>query len=229
MLSRARTIAFSNYYGGAPPDAERVVVAMGSVCDVAREAVRYTERPRRKSRCRDRAPVPPSSLEHFLKKLPATVRTIAVLDRTKEAGALGEPLFLDVQAAVAASDRDIRVVGGRYGLSSKDVLPEDLLATFAHLAAERPRHNFTLGIIDDVTKLRCRAYPHRRSRTGISPANSGASARTERSARTRALIKIIGDHTDMYAQGYFAYDSKIGRDYDLCTCASAMYRCGGRT
>ena len=110
----------------------------------------------------------PFSIKHLLAAIPASVKKIAVLDRTKEPGAFGEPLFLDVAAAVAHAGRAIRVVGGRYGLSSKDVLPEDILAAYRNLTKDEPKHGFTLG---------------------ISPANSGASARTARSARTRARSK----------------------------------------
>ncbi|MCI5837040.1 MAG: pyruvate:ferredoxin (flavodoxin) oxidoreductase [Veillonellaceae bacterium] len=195
-----------NYYGA--PDAERVVVAMGSVCDVAREAADILNAGGEKVGVVTVHLFRPFSLEHFLKELPTTVRTIGVLDRTKEAGALGEPLFLDVQAAVAASDRDIRVVGGRYGLSSKDVLPEDLLATFAHLAAERPRHNFTLGIVDDVTKLSLPRIPAPPVADGHIACKFWGFGSDGTVGANKSAIKIIGDHTDMYAQGYFAYDSK---------------------
>lgn len=133
----------------------------------------------------------PFSVSHFINRLPETVKKIAVLDRTREPGAIGEPLFLDVQSAVTAAGRDIKVCGGRYGLGSKDVIPEDIMAVYEHLKAETPRHNFTVSIKDDVTGLSLTPVPVPEKKANLFPANSGGSAQTAPSAPTRAPLKSL--------------------------------------
>ena len=195
-----------DYYGS--PDADRVMIAIGSVCDTAKDVVDALCEKGEKVGLVTVHLYRPFSAKHFLSVLPQTVRKIAVLDRTREPGALGEPLFLDVQSVVAAAGLPIRVVGGRYGLGSKDVIPEDIMAVFTHLAAENPRHNFTLSIRDDVTNLSLSPVPvpERADRT-VSCKFWGFGSDGTVGANKNA-IKIIGDYTDMFAQGYFAYDSK---------------------
>ncbi len=196
-------------YVGAP-DADRVVITMGSSTEVAEETVRYLNSRGQKVGLVKVRLYRPFSAEHFLAVLPETVKRIAVLDRTKEPGALGEPLYQDVQTVLAENGRtDIVVVGGRYGLSSKEFTPAMALAVFDNLASETPKNHFTVGIIDDVTHtsldvdrsldiapedlVSCKFY-------GLgSDGTVGANKNS---------IKIIGDHTDMFAQGYFEYDSK---------------------
>lgn len=196
-----------NYYGA--PDADRVVIGMGSVSDVAKEAADVLNARGEKTGVLTVHLYRPFSLRHFLAALPQTVRRVAVLDRTKEPGAYGEPLFLDVQAALVHGGRtDIEVVGGRYGLSSKDVLPEDLMAVFHNLEADEPQHGFTLGINDDLTfrslaRIACQAPDDGAIACKFWGFGSDGTVGANKSA-----IKIIGDHTDLYAQGYFSYDSK---------------------
>ena len=151
----------------------------------------------------------PFSIEHFMGAIPQSVKRIAVLDRTKEPGAFGEPLYLDVRAAFYASDRKPMIIGGRYGLGSKDLLPGDIVAVFDNLASAEPKNNFTISITDDVTNtsLPCVAG------IDVTPAGTkgckfwglGSDGTV---GANKSAIKIIGDHTDMYAQGYFSYDSK---------------------
>ena len=139
-----------NYYGA--PDAERVIVAMGSVCDVAEEVIDYMLAAGEKVgliKCRLYRPF---CADKLVAAIPATCRKIAVLDRTKEPGALGDPLYLDVVASLAQSDRrDIQIVGGRYGLGSKDTTPQSIFAVYENLASDKPKNGFTIGIVDDVT------------------------------------------------------------------------------
>ncbi len=195
-----------NYYGD--PEAERVVIGMGSVGEVAKEAVDILRAKGEKVGMLAVHLYRPFSLRHFLAALPKSVRRIAVLDRTKEAGALGEPLFLDVQSALAQTGMNVQVYGGRYGLSSKDVLPEDLLATFANLAEEHPKHGFTLGIVDDVTHLSLARINAAMNDDGHISCKFWGFGSDGTVGANQSAITIIGDHTDMYAQGYFSYDSK---------------------
>lgn len=195
-----------NYYGA--PDADRVVIGMGSVTDVAKEACDMLNARGEKTGVLTVHLYRPFSLKHFLAALPTTVRSIAVLDRTKEAGAFGEPLYLDVQSALAQAGRQVTVVGGRYGLSSKDVLPEDLLATFANLQADEPKQRFTLGIVDDITHLSLARIATTAESDGHISCKFWGFGSDGTVGANKSAIKIIGDHTDMYAQGYFAYDSK---------------------
>ncbi len=198
-----------NYYGAA--DAEHVIVAMGSFCDVAEEVVDYLTAAGEKVgliKVRLYRPWVSSSL---LKVLPKTVKKIAVLDRTKEPGALGEPLYLDVATTLReAGLNDIVVTNGRYGLGSKDTPPSSVFAVFTELKKDAPKSRFTLGIVDDVTHL---------SLPEIKPAPITAAAGTVECkfwglggdgtvGANKNSTKIIGDHTDKYIQAYFQYDSK---------------------
>ena len=196
-----------NYYGA--PDAERVVIGMGSVCDVAKEAADMLNARGEKVGVVTVHLYRPFSIKHLLAAIPASVKKIAVLDRTKEPGAFGEPLFLDVAAAVAHAGRAIRVVGGRYGLSSKDVLPEDILAAYHNLTKDEPKHGFTLGIIDDVTELSlARVAVEQAQETKHIACKFWGFGSDGTGGANKSAIKIIGDNTDMFAQAYFAYDSK---------------------
>ena len=197
-----------NYYGA--PDAERVIVAMGSICDVAEEVIDYLTAKGEKVGLVKVRLYRPFSAEKLVEAIPDTVKKIAVLDRTKEPGALGEPLYLDVVAALAATGRKIdTVIGGRYGLGSKDTPPSSVFAVYKELTKDAPKHQFTLGINDDVTNL---SLPEE-----VSP-NTAAEGTIECKfwglggdgtvGANKDSIKIIGDHTDKYVQAYFQYDSK---------------------
>ncbi len=195
-----------DYYGA--PDADRVLIAIGSVCDTAKDVVDALREKGEKVGLVSVHLYRPFSAKHFLSVLPKSTRKIAVLDRTREPGALGEPLFLDVQSVVAAAGLPIRVVGGRYGLGSKDVIPEDIMAVFTHLSAENPRHNFTLSIQDDVTNLSLAPVPVPESTDRTVSCKFWGFGSDGTVGANKNAIKIIGDYTDMFAQGYFAYDSK---------------------
>ena len=197
-----------NYYGA--PEAERVIVAMGSICDVAEEVIDYLTAKGEKVGLVKVRLYRPFSAEKLVEAIPDTVKKIAVLDRTKEPGALGEPLYLDVVAALAATGRKIdTVIGGRYGLGSKDTPPSSVFAVYKELTKDAPKHQFTLGINDDVTNL---SLPEE-----VSP-NTAAEGTIECKfwglggdgtvGANKDSIKIIGDHTDKYVQAYFQYDSK---------------------
>ncbi|MGI9860982.1 pyruvate:ferredoxin (flavodoxin) oxidoreductase [Moorella naiadis] len=195
-------------YAGAP-DAERVIVSMGSSCDVIEETVNYLVTKGEKVGLIKVRLFRPFSAEHFLQVLPATVKGIAVLDRTKEPGSLGEPLYEDVQTVLAENGRDILVVGGRYGLGSKEFSPSMAKAVFDNLAVTTPKNKFTVGITDDVThtsleiKEHIDTAPKETFRCKFFGLGSDGTVGANKNS-----IKIIGDHTDMYAQGYFVYDSK---------------------
>ena len=196
-----------NYYGA--PNAENVVIAMGSVCEALEEVVDYLNAKGQKVGLLKVRLYRPFSAKHFLAAIPATVKRISVLDRTKEPGAMGEPLYEDIRNVYYDMAERPLIIGGRYGLGSKDVTPAQLIAVYENLAAEAPMNGFTIGIVDDVTNLSlpvgapvvtapadtisCKFWGY--GSDGTVGANKDA-------------IKIIGDNTDMYAQGYFAYDSK---------------------
>ena len=196
-----------NYYGA--PDADRVIVAMGSICDVAEEVIDYLTAKGEKVGLVKVRLYRPFSVKHFADAIPASVKKIAVLDRTKEPGSIGEPLFLDVVAALNEAGRNIEVCGGRYGLGSKDTPPASVFAVYEHLEKEHPERRFTIGINDDVTHLSLPEKP--------SP-NTAAEGTIECKfwglggdgtvGANKDSIKIIGDHTDKYVQAYFQYDSK---------------------
>jgi len=198
-----------NYYGA--PDAERVIVAMGSICDVAEEVVDYLTAAGEKVGLIKVRLYRPWAAKSFLKVLPKTVKKIAVLDRTKEPGSFGEPLYLDVAATLReAGLNDIIVTGGRYGLGSKDTPPSSVFAVYTELKKDAPKSRFTIGIVDDVTNL---------SLPEVKPAPITAPKGTVECkfwglggdgtvGANKNSIKIIGDHTDKYVQAYFQYDSK---------------------
>ena len=196
-----------NYYGA--PDADRVMVAMGSICDAAEEVVDYLNARGEKVGLIKVRLYRPFVAEKLAEAIPATVKKIAVLDRTKEPGSLGEPLYLDVVTALARTGRAIPVFGGRYGLGSKDVTPASLFAVFANLAKDAPKQGFTIGIVDDVTGLSLEetAAPDVTPAGTISCKFWGLGGDGTVGANKNS-IKIIGDHTDKYIQAYFQYDSK---------------------
>ena len=198
-----------NYYGA--PDADRVIIAMGSINDVCEEVIDYLTAKGEKVGVIKVRLYRPWSSKHLLKVLPETVKKIAVLDRTKEPGSLGEPLFLDVATTLReAGMNDIKLVGGRYGLGSKDTPPSSVFAVYTELLKDEPKERFTIGIVDDVTNL---------SLPEVKPAPiTSASGTIECKfwglggdgtvGANKNSTKIIGDHTDKYIQAYFQYDSK---------------------
>ncbi len=197
-----------NYYGA--PDADRVIVAMGSFCDVAEEVIDYLTAAGEKVGLIKVRLYRPFSAKHLLAAIPETVKSIAVLDRTKEPGALGEPLYLDVVTALASQGRTgIRVIGGRYGLGSKDTPPASVFAVYKELAKADPKPQFTIGIKDDVTNLSLdeEAAPNTAAAGTIECKFWGLGGDGTVGANKNS-IKIIGDHTDKYVQAYFQYDSK---------------------
>ncbi len=197
-----------NYYGA--PDAEKVIVAMGSICDVAEEVIDYLTAKGEKVGLVKVRLYRPFSAEKLAAAIPATCKKIAVLDRTKEPGALGEPLYLDVVAALSATGRsDIKVVGGRYGLGSKDTPPSSVFAVYDELAKDAPKHNFTIGINDDVTNLSLEEKPAPNTAAeGTIECKFWGLGGDGTVGANKDSIKIIGDHTDKYVQAYFQYDSK---------------------
>ncbi len=196
-----------NYYGA--PDAEKIIIAMGSVCDVIEEVIDYLVAAGEKVGLVKVRLYRPFAAEKLVEAIPETVKKIAVLDRTKEPGSLGEPLYLDVVAALAATGRKIdTVVGGRYGLGSKDTPPSSIFAVYKSLD-NNPKHNFTMGITDDVTGLSLpeEAAPNTAAEGTIECKFWGLGGDGTVGAN-KDSIKIIGDHTDKYVQAYFQYDSK---------------------
>ena len=197
-----------NYYGA--PDAERVIIAMGSVCDVAEEVIDYLVAKGEKVGLIKVRLYRPFVAAKLAEAIPATTKTIAVLDRTKEPGSIGEPLYLDVIAALnEAGVNGIKVVGGRYGLGSKDTPPASIFAVFENLAKDAPKNHFTMGIVDDLTGLSLeeKAAPDTAPQDMIQCKFWGLGGDGTVGANKNS-IKIIGDHTDKYIQAYFQYDSK---------------------
>ena len=196
-----------NYYGA--PDADRVIVAMGSICDVAEEVIDYLTAKGEKVGLVKVRLYRPWRADKLLAALPETVKKIAVLDRTKEPGAQGEPLYLDVVTAVANAGKDIKVIGGRYGLGSKDTPPASVFAVYNELKKDEMKRQFTIGIVDDVTGL---------SLEEVEAPSTAAEGTVECKfwglggdgtvGANKNSIKIIGDHTDKNVQAYFQYDSK---------------------
>ncbi len=198
-----------DYYGA--PDADRVIVAMGSICDVAEEVIDYLSKKGEKVGLVKVHLYRPWVSAKFLEKLPKTAKKVAVLDRTKEPGSLGEPLYLDVAATLRDAGRnDVVLTGGRYGLGSKDTPPSSVFAIYTELAKDAPKPRFTIGIVDDVTHL---------SLPEIKPAPITSAPGTVECkfwgiggdgtvGANKDSTKIIGDHTDKYIQAYFQYDSK---------------------
>ena len=196
-----------NYYGA--PDAERVIVAMGSVCDTIEEVIDYMNAAGEKVGLVKVRLYRPFCADKLAAALPATVKKIAVLDRTKEPGSLGEPLYLDVVAALAREGVKADVVGGRYGLGSKDTTPQSIFAVYENLNAAAPKQNFTIGIVDDVTNLSLeeKPAPDTSAKGTISCKFWGLGGDGTVGANKNS-IKIIGDHTEKFIQAYFQYDSK---------------------
>ena len=196
-----------NYYGAE--DAEDIIVAMGSVTDTVEETVDYLNNNGKKVGLIKVRLYRPFSKKYFFDVYPKTVKRIAVLDRTKEKGALGEPLYLDVKSMFYDADTKPLIVGGRYGLGSKDTTPSQILSVYENLASENPINGFTIGINDDVThksleiKKIINTEPEGTIKCKFWGFGSDGTVGANKSA-----IKIIGDNTDLYAQGYFAYDSK---------------------
>ncbi len=197
-----------NYYGA--PDADRIIIAMGSVCDTIKETVDFLNARGEKTGMVCVHLYRPFSAEYLISAIPETVKTISVIDRTKEPGSLGEPLYLDVVAALKGSKFDsVEIFGGRYGLGSKDTLPAHIISVFANMNAAEPKKTFTLSIEDDVTNLSLPVTetPDTTPKGTTSCKFWGLGSDGTVGAN-KDSIKIIGDHTDMYAQGYFFYDSK---------------------
>ena len=202
-----------NYYGA--PDADRVIVAMGSICDVAEEVIDYLNARGEKVGLVKVRLYRPFCPEKLVAAIPATCKKLAVLDRTKEPGAQGEPLYLDVVTALATTGRTgIEVIGGRYGLGSKDTPPASVFAVYNELKKDEMKRQFTIGIVDDVTNLSLEEVP--------APATAAAGTIECKFwglggdgtvGANKNSIKIIGDHTDKYVQAYFQYDSKIKSPY----------------
>ena len=196
-----------NYYGA--PDATKVIVAMGSVCEAIEETVDYINARGGKVGVVKVHLYRPFSAKYFFDVIPSTVEKIAVLDRTKEPGSIGEPLFLDVCNLYYGKENAPKIVGGRYGLGSKDTTPTQIMAVYNNLDADAPKNNFTIGIVDDVTNLslelpeKINAAPEGTTRCKFWGFGSDGTVGANKDA-----IKIIGDNTDLYAQAYFDYDSK---------------------
>ncbi len=196
-----------NYYGAQ--DADRVIIAMGSVCDTIKETIDYLNSKGQKVGLINVHLYRPFSIEHFLGAMPKTVKKISVLDRTKEPGALGEPLYLDVCTSFFEKGERPVIVGGRYGLGSKDVTPAQIIAVYDNLALDKPKNHFTVGIVDDVTNTSLTVGEEVDIATeGTISCKFWGLGSDGTVGANKNSIKIIGDHTDMYAQAYFAYDSK---------------------
>lgn len=197
-----------NYYGA--DDAEEIIIAMGSVCDAAEEIVDYLNKKGKKVGIVTVRLYRPFSAEHLIQAIPETVKKIAVLDRTKEPGSIGEPLYLDVIGALKGSKfENIFVAGGRYGLGSKDTQPEDILAVYENLWEDVPKKEFTISIDDDVTNLSLKASerPDVADEGTVACKFWGLGADGTVGANKNS-VKIIGDNTDKYVQAYFQYDSR---------------------
>ena len=197
-----------NYYGA--PDADRIIVAMGSINDVAEEVIDYLNAHGEKVGVVKVRLFRPFCAEKLLEAIPATAKKIAVLDRTKEPGSQGEPLYQDVVMALAKAGRnDVTVIGGRYGLGSKDTHPASVFAVYEELAKNAPKNEFTIGIVDDVTHLSLdeKVSPNTAAEGTIECKFWGLGGDGTVGANKNS-IKIIGDHTDKFVQAYFQYDSK---------------------
>ena len=196
-----------NYYGA--PDATDIIIAMGSVTETIEETINYLSKQGEKIGVVKVHLYRPFEPRFFFDILPATVKRIAVLDRTKEPGSIGEPLFQDIKSMFYGRENAPLIVGGRYGLGSKDTTPSQIKAVYDNLKADQPKDRFTIGIVDDVTntsleiKEEIVTEPASTRRCKFWGLGSDGTVGANKQA-----IKIIGDHTDMYAQGYFSYDSK---------------------
>ncbi len=202
-----RNYGLFSYYGAE--DAERVVIAMGSVTEAAREAIDYLVAHGEKVGMVSVHLYRPFSAKHFLAAVPQTVKRIAVLDRTKEPGANGEPLYLDVKDCFYGREHAPIIVGGRYGLSSKDTTPSQIFSVFENLALSMPKNHFTIGIVDDVTFT---SLPQKEEIAlggeGMFEAKFYGLGADGTVGANKNSVKIIGDNTDKYCQAYFSYDSK---------------------
>lgn len=196
-----------DYYGAH--DADRIIISMGAVNDVVEETVDYLNANKQKVGLVKVRLYRPFSMEKLLKAIPKSVQKIAVLDRTKEPGSIGEPLYLDVLRCFSGKENAPVIVGGRFGLGSKDPTPAHIAAVFDNLILEEPKNNFTIGIIDDVSKTSIMPLEDiDATPKGITSCKFWGLGSDGTVGANKSAIKIIGDHTDMYAQGYFDYDSK---------------------
>ena len=196
-----------NYYGAA--DADRVIIAMGSICDVAEEVIDYLNAKGEKVGLVKVRLYRPFVAEKLMEAIPTTATKIAVLDRTKEPGSLGEPLFLDVATALREAGNTATLIGGRYGLGSKDTPPSSIFAVYDELAKDAPKSRFTLGINDDVTYLSLEEKPAPNTAAeGTKECKFWGLGGDGTVGANKNSTKIIGDHTDKYIQAYFQYDSK---------------------
>jgi pyruvate-ferredoxin/flavodoxin oxidoreductase len=202
-----RTYNLFDYYGAE--DAERIIIAMGSVTETIRETVDYLQAKGQKVGVVSVHLYRPFSVKHLLSAIPATAKRIAVLDRTKEPGAAGAPLYLDVTEAFYGQENTPIIVGGRYGLGSKDTTPGQILAVFENLSLQEPKNGFTIGIVDDVTYTSLLSLPEipMGGESIFSAKFYGLGADGTVGANKNS-VKIIGDNTNKYCQAYFAYDSK---------------------
>ena len=199
--------ALFNYYGAE--DADRVIIAMGSICDVAEEVIDYLNANGEKVGLIKVRLYRPFRADKLIAALPKTAKKVAVLDRTKEPGALGEPLYLDVMTAFAEAGLDVSVIGGRYGLGSKDTPPASVFAVYDELKKDDPKKRFTIGIVDDVTNLSLEEKPAPiTAPEGTIECKFWGLGGDGTVGANKNSIKIIGDHTDKYVQAYFQYDSK---------------------
>ena len=195
-----------NYYGD--PEATDVVIAMGSASGVIRDAVDALRKEGRKVGFLQVHLYRPFSAKHFLQALPDTVERIAVLDRCKAMGSAGEPLFEDVCSVLMNSERQIKVIGGRYGLSSKDTDPAQIVAAFENLASENPIRGFTIGIVDDVTHLSLPVKPYHTKKDGMIQCKFWGLGGDGTVGANHNTVRIINDNTNKFAQAYFEYDAK---------------------
>jgi len=202
-----RNYGLFDYYGD--PEAERVIIAMGSVTECIRETIDYLRAKGEKVGLVSVHLYRPFSAKHFLAAVPATAKRIAVLDRTKEPGALGEPLYLDVKDCFYGKENAPLIVGGRFGLSSKDTTPAQILSVYENLSLPEPKNGFTIGIVDDVTYLSLPQLPEISvGGKGMFQAKFFGLGADGTVGANKNSVKIIGDNTDKYCQAYFSYDSK---------------------
>ena len=208
-----------DYYGS--PDAENIIIAMGSVTETIRETIDYLRERGRKYGVVSVHLYRPFSAKYLLKVLPKSVKRIAVLDRTKEPGSLGEPLYLDIKTVFQGQANSPLIIGGRYGLSSKDTTPAQIIAVYDNLEQKEPKNDFTIGIVDDVT---FKSLPIKSEVSIVKPGTSECKFYGLGSDGTvganKNTIKIIGSHTDLYSQAYFDYDSKKSGGY---TCSHLRF------
>ena len=208
-----------DYYGS--PDAENIIIAMGSVTETIRETIDYLRERGRKYGVVSVHLYRPFSAKYLLKVLPKSVKRIAVLDRTKEPGSLGEPLYLDIKTVFQGQANSPLIIGGRYGLSSKDTTPAQIIAVYDNLEQKEPKNDFTIGIVDDIT---FKSLPIKSEVSIVKPGTTECKFYGLGSDGTvganKNTIKIIGSHTDLYSQAYFDYDSKKSGGY---TCSHLRF------